>query len=357
MSTRYFEQFGSINYNGRTVTNILSRASILEQVSTNPYAFYPYQLRENDRPDIIARQYYKDPFFSWLCYLSNNIVDPYYDWTLTDNQYNAMISSVYGSIDIANRRVINYRVNWDEDISVLSVASYNALPSYLMKYWTPQLDYNGNVNGYTRARLDWTVTTNYYQSLTISNSDTTFAIGDLVSTKLNGQIMSMAEVNSSNSTAVTLKHITGNPARMVQWTVSSETGPLAIGEQSIVSNSSVSIYGTVVASTNNIVVIATDGSYPTGNVQIVGSASAQTVTTVSNSNVSTVLSADYTGNVSSYTHSDVIAYCVQPEEAAYWSPFTAFEMEDESNTSKKSIRLLDASFSTQALLDLKNLMG
>jgi hypothetical protein len=48
-----------------------------------------------------AFNYYDDPAYAWLVLLSNNIIDPYFEWPLSVYDFNQFIKKKYGSIPAA----------------------------------------------------------------------------------------------------------------------------------------------------------------------------------------------------------------------------------------------------------------
>lgn len=80
----YFKLFPTINYDNRFVTDLTRRVRIVEQLSTDPYAILPYIVKEGERPEDVAYYYYGDQNKVWIVYLANNIVDPYIQWPLDD---------------------------------------------------------------------------------------------------------------------------------------------------------------------------------------------------------------------------------------------------------------------------------
>ena len=65
---------------------------------SNPYAFYPYQVKQGDRPDTVSEGYYGRFFYSWIVYLSNNILDPYFQWQMTQQIFQEFITEKYGYV-------------------------------------------------------------------------------------------------------------------------------------------------------------------------------------------------------------------------------------------------------------------
>jgi len=97
----YFKNFNRIDYNGKTSINLLNRAKINSETLNLSTSFFPYELREKDRIDHIAYYAYEDPYKDWLIMYANSIVDPYYDWYLSSEDFDSYISNKYGSFENA----------------------------------------------------------------------------------------------------------------------------------------------------------------------------------------------------------------------------------------------------------------
>jgi hypothetical protein len=85
-----------------TVTNIIARFAFEAELKENSAAFYPYQIKDSDTPEIIASKYYGNPERHWMVLLFNNIIDPQYDWPLPYNTFIQYVSNKYaanGAID------------------------------------------------------------------------------------------------------------------------------------------------------------------------------------------------------------------------------------------------------------------
>jgi hypothetical protein len=151
---QYFGNFEIIRYNNNNMIDIMDRTAILNSIFGDVYAFYPYHVKDGMRADTVAEKYYGDPDLVWLVYFSNNIVDPYHDWPMDEYTFNKFIIDKYGSISAANDTIVDYRVNWFEDTSVITQQQYNNLLPNLKKYWTPQLDLNNIPKGWIRKELN-----------------------------------------------------------------------------------------------------------------------------------------------------------------------------------------------------------
>jgi hypothetical protein len=65
------------------MTNLLARASMVQELLNNPMQFYEYAIQEDDTPEIVADKYYGDSFKYWIVLFSNQILDPVWEWPMT----------------------------------------------------------------------------------------------------------------------------------------------------------------------------------------------------------------------------------------------------------------------------------
>jgi hypothetical protein len=93
--SNYFENFPTINYQGRNVRDITRRNKFFKSVTTNPLLFLPYTVKEGERAEDIAYRYYGSTDYTWLVYLANNIVDPYHQWPLDEENFNKYLIQKY----------------------------------------------------------------------------------------------------------------------------------------------------------------------------------------------------------------------------------------------------------------------
>lgn len=152
---KYFENFQLIRYNNALVVDITQRAAIMDTVFGDRYAFYPYRVKNGMRAEQVAEKYYGDPDFVWLVYFSNNIIDPYHQWPMDEETFNAHLVKKYGSVQTAHQTVVKYRINWYEDTTQLNKIMYDSLPWYEKKYWTPEFDHNNLPLHYVRKPMDF----------------------------------------------------------------------------------------------------------------------------------------------------------------------------------------------------------
>jgi hypothetical protein len=204
MSTTYFDKFNIISYSNNAVVDITERVVIANNLIRNPYVYYPQDIRNGIRPDQLAFSAYNDPYTSWMIYISNQIVDPYYEWYLNDSEFTNYIKSKYGSLAAATNKVMYYRNNWVDQPSI-SVTTYNSLTPNQQIYWQPKYGVNSVIINYFRKQKDWTSSTNFTINLFVEAAANSYVNNEIVtlSSGANAQV-----VLSTNGT-LTIQHVNG----------------------------------------------------------------------------------------------------------------------------------------------------
>jgi len=208
MADTYFSKFPIINYNGSNSFNIMARTKVLDRIYNNPDYYYTADVPEYIRPDLISNQIYKDPYMSWLLYLSNNIVDPYYQWNMDSYTFDTFIVEKYGSVQHAQNRISYWQNNWYNDPINLSVSQYDALIDIQKKYYEPIMVGNAILE-YRRTQIDWAVNTNQIWEYT-TNGDASLSIDEKVNLGYNSNVtVANAQVLFANSSYVRVQHVYG----------------------------------------------------------------------------------------------------------------------------------------------------
>jgi hypothetical protein len=88
-----------------TVTNIIFRFAFEQSLKENSAAFYKYNIQDSDTPEIIAYKYYGNSERHWVVLLFNNIIDPQWDWPLTERNLVKYVNEKYSANGAANTTV------------------------------------------------------------------------------------------------------------------------------------------------------------------------------------------------------------------------------------------------------------
>ena len=105
----YFRNIPKVKYdiNGAepnkylNVTNIMKRISFKPAVIEDITDYYPYRVKDGERPEIISFQKYGSVAYAYLIMLINDIQDPLFDWPLTSQQFEKYLTNKYGSVAAA----------------------------------------------------------------------------------------------------------------------------------------------------------------------------------------------------------------------------------------------------------------
>ena len=103
----YFSQFPLMAYdingdNGyKLVPDILRRVKMRANIRNGMFMFDNYDVKEGETPEIVAFKWFGDTEYHWVVLMTNNITDRYYEWPLTQPQFQLHLEDKYGvgSID------------------------------------------------------------------------------------------------------------------------------------------------------------------------------------------------------------------------------------------------------------------
>jgi len=112
----YFTNLPKVGYdiNGTGKDSFLSVTNIMKSVRFKPSVleditdYYPYYVKEGERPDIIAHAQYGNIGYAYLIMLVNDIYDPNFDWPLSSQIFEKYIINKYGSVTTAISGVKHY---------------------------------------------------------------------------------------------------------------------------------------------------------------------------------------------------------------------------------------------------------
>ena len=123
--TNYFDYLPTTNYNGQTVTNLLTRYDLVDDMMSFDDNYYIYKKKSpNERFDVIAQQYYGDSNLAWLVMLSSNIFHWKYETVLDPETFERYIKDKYNlSIKQSQETKLYYLDSIDRDI--VDVRQYN----------------------------------------------------------------------------------------------------------------------------------------------------------------------------------------------------------------------------------------
>lgn len=96
--TYLLQKTPNVLYNGYISKNLLIRLSVVKSVLKRYELYYDYEIREGERPDTVASDYYGRSSYAWLVMIPNDIYDVNYDWPLTTIEFYDYLVKKYGMI-------------------------------------------------------------------------------------------------------------------------------------------------------------------------------------------------------------------------------------------------------------------
>jgi hypothetical protein len=200
----YFNKIPTIIYNGQVAKNLLARAKLSDKTINNKTAFYPYTMDESDRSDTLSQHYYDSPGYTWLIWMTNNTIDPYYSMPLIEDDFNNHLINKYGSVERAMRKIAYYRTTYNSETRI-SISDYNQLLPRFMKYYEPVFDSYGGIKGYKRKSDTDITNTNKIITMTLATVNKNFTVGEEI--QIDGT--NYAFVTLADGTNITCQHVNG----------------------------------------------------------------------------------------------------------------------------------------------------
>jgi hypothetical protein len=305
MAENYFSKFPLVNYNNYAAVNITERAILSEESFRNPYLFYSYDLSEGERPDQLANQYYNDQYMSWLLYLSNGVIDPYYDWYISEKDFHLFLCKKYfdlglvvqEKINILKSKIMFYRNNWYEDKDIISSSEYSSMPVELHRYWEAVYDGTNVILGYKRIEEDWSINTNKFVRYAIVDSMPAFIKDEIVNITGADNLHAKGQISDISTDNIVVKNFSGS------------TGAI---------NTAVTIRGT-------------------------------------ESNVSASFTFVPFGKDENNKPIDVLNN-LKDYEVSYWSAVSVYDYEKENNEQKRTVNVVDANYAMKISKQLTNML-
>ena len=96
----YFDNFRKIKYGFdkkyfKSVTDIMSRVKIRDGILNNIALYDKYEVKSGETPEDVAFRHFGNPELHWVILLTNNIADRYYDWPMSEQEFEIFINDKY----------------------------------------------------------------------------------------------------------------------------------------------------------------------------------------------------------------------------------------------------------------------
>ena len=100
----YFQQFPKILYgfdkqDFKPVTDLMIRVKVRDKVMNELSLYNVYDVKNGETPENIAFKHFGDPELHWVILMTNNVTDRYYDWPLSEQQFEDYVKDKYSNPD------------------------------------------------------------------------------------------------------------------------------------------------------------------------------------------------------------------------------------------------------------------
>ena len=99
----YFDRFPLMAYDMKgnqqykLLPNILRRVKLRSGLRSSAFLFDKYDVKDGERPEDVAFKYFGDAELHWVVLMTNNITDRYYQWPLSQPQFQEHLTDKYGA--------------------------------------------------------------------------------------------------------------------------------------------------------------------------------------------------------------------------------------------------------------------
>ena len=99
----YFSKFPLMVYdmkgdkNFKLLPDILRRVKLRAGLASSRFVFDKYNVKDNENPEDVAFKYYGDAEYHWVVLMVNNITDRYYQWPMTQPDFEEFLADKYGA--------------------------------------------------------------------------------------------------------------------------------------------------------------------------------------------------------------------------------------------------------------------
>lgn len=132
--SRYFEYFPIVTHTDTKLINITLRGRITDFVRANPFVFLPYVVEDDMRAEDLSYHYYGSVDYTWLIYYANDIIDPYHQWPMTEENLHNNIMKKYYDEALHSYQTANSLVTQITDFEVLMWSMNDQITDNIVEY-------------------------------------------------------------------------------------------------------------------------------------------------------------------------------------------------------------------------------
>ena len=99
----YFRRFPLMAYDikgnkqYKLLPDILRRVKLRTGIRNGSFLFDKYNVKQGEKPEDIAFKWFGDAEYHWIILMTNNVTDRYYQWPMTQPQFEEFLADKYGA--------------------------------------------------------------------------------------------------------------------------------------------------------------------------------------------------------------------------------------------------------------------
>jgi len=99
----YFSRFPLMTYDVaadgkyKLLPDILKRVKLRSGLRSSSFMFDKYDVKDGEKPEDVAFKWFGDAEYHWVILMTNNVTDRYYQWPLSQPQFQEHITDKYGA--------------------------------------------------------------------------------------------------------------------------------------------------------------------------------------------------------------------------------------------------------------------
>lgn len=85
--------------NPKVVTDLMTRVKVREKIINEMSLYDKYDVPSGERPEDTAFKHFGSAEYHWVILMTNNITDAYYDWPMSEQNFEAFLKDKYTNPD------------------------------------------------------------------------------------------------------------------------------------------------------------------------------------------------------------------------------------------------------------------
>ena len=121
-----FKYFPTLQYGGVTLTDITRRMFIHPDIKNYDSIIQTYAIKDGQNVEDVAYNFYGDGSLFYIIMMMNDIIDPFFGWVLSSEEFQKHIEGIYGAGNLQD--IHHYELNGEqvpeETTGAIAISNY-----------------------------------------------------------------------------------------------------------------------------------------------------------------------------------------------------------------------------------------